>query len=77
MKDYVVLFSPEAENESVKAFLWYEEVQAGFGKAFQESLQFSIEVIRKNPTYHSFIYKSLRSCRMKRFPFNVIYRIQT
>lgn len=72
---YIVVFSPEANDESVKARLWYEEVRQGLGDAFRESLQIKIESIRQNPKYSSFIYKNIRSTRVKRFPFNIIYRI--
>ena len=75
MEDYSVLFSTEADNESVKARLWYEEVQPGLGDAFRESFRIKIESIRQNPKYSSFIYRNVRSSRMKRFLINIIYRI--
>ncbi len=75
MENYSVLFSTEAENESVKARLWYEEVQPGLGNDFRESPGIKIESIRQNPKYFSFTYKYVKSARMKKFPFNIIYRI--
>ncbi|MEO6837684.1 MAG: type II toxin-antitoxin system RelE/ParE family toxin [Ginsengibacter sp.] len=72
---YNILFSPEAEDESVKARIWYEEVQQGLGDAFRESLRIKIESLIQNPNNGSFIYKKVRSARMKKFPFNIIYRV--
>ena len=75
MEDYSILFSPEAEEESVKARLWYEEIKLGLGDDFRESLRGKLELLKQNPKYSSFIYKNIRSSRMKKFPFNIIYRI--
>jgi plasmid stabilization system protein ParE len=73
--NYSVVFSPEANDESIKARLWYEEIQQGLGDAFRESLEIKIKLIRQSPNYASFIYKNVRSLRLKRFPFNIIYRV--
>jgi toxin ParE1/3/4 len=75
MEDYSVLFSPEAANESIKAHLWYEEIQPRLGDAFRESLRLKIESIRQNPKYPSVIFRNVRSSRLRRFPFNIIYRV--
>ena len=75
MKNYNVLFSPEAENETKEAYLWYQEKRPGLGNAFRESLRIKIESLKQNPKSASFVYKNVRSFRIKQFPFNIIYRI--
>lgn len=75
MENYSVLFSPEAENETKKAYLWYQGEQPGLGKAFRESLRVKIESLKQNPKSSSFVYKNVRSSRIRRFPFNIIYRV--
>jgi len=75
MEKYNISFSPEARNEILKAYLWYKMEQPGLEKNFREQLLVKIESIKQNPKTSSFIYKDLRSARMKVFPYNIIYRI--
>lgn len=75
MANYTVSFYPEAEKEVLKAFLWYTEIKTGLGNEFRESVKNKINSIQRNPKSASFIYKDLRNGRLKRFPFNIIYRI--
>lgn len=73
--DHSVLFSPEAESESIKAYSWYKEIRPELGNDFQESLLTKIKSIKQNPNYSSFTYKNVRSSRLKKFPYSIIYRI--
>ena len=75
MRKYSVSFSPEARSETMKAYLWYQVEQPGLEKNFQEHLRIKIELIKQNPKSSSFVYKNVRSSRMKVFPYNIIYRI--
>ena len=56
-----VVFSPEASNEILKAYLWYKMEQPGLEKKFREQLSIKIESIKQNPKASSFIYKDVRS----------------
>ena len=75
MNKYIISFSPEARNEILKAYLWYRGEQPGLEKNFREHLRIKIEAIKQNPKSSSFVYKNIRSSRMKIFPYNVIYRV--
>ncbi|MFS8083141.1 MAG: type II toxin-antitoxin system RelE/ParE family toxin [Ginsengibacter sp.] len=75
MKEYRVLISPEAENEFINAYRWYEATRPGLGKEFRKTLSIKIESIRKNPKYSTFVFANVRSTRLQKFPFNIIYRI--
>lgn len=75
MGKYSVSFSPEARNETVKAYLWYRGEQPGLEKKFREHLSIKIESIKQNPKAFSFVYKNVRSSRINIFPYNIIYRI--
>jgi len=75
MEKYSVSFSPEARNETMKAYLWYQVEKPGLEKNFQEHLRIKIESIKQNPKSSSFVYRNVRSSRMKIFPYNIIYRI--
>lgn len=75
MIKYTVSFSSEATEETIKAYLWYKQEKTGLEKDFRENLRLKIETIKKNPKSASFIYKNVRTSRMKIFPYNIIYRI--
>ncbi|HEY9340402.1 MAG TPA: type II toxin-antitoxin system RelE/ParE family toxin [Hanamia sp.] len=75
MEKYSVSFSPEARSETMRAYLWYQKEQPGLEKNFREHLRIKIESIKQNPKSSSFVYKKVRSSRMKIFPYNIIYRV--
>ncbi len=75
MIKYTVSFSSEATGETIKAYLWYKQEKPGLEKEFRETLRTKIDAIKKNPKSSSFIYKNVRTSRMKIFPYNIIYRI--
>ena len=72
---YTVSFSSEAAEETNKAYLWYKQEKPGLEKEFRENLHIKTGVIKQNPKSSSFVYKNVRSSRMKTFPYNTVYRI--
>lgn len=72
---YTVSFSAEARDETFKAYLWYKEEKSGLEKKFRENLRVKIESLKQNPKASSFVYKNVRSSRMKTFPYNILYTI--
>jgi toxin ParE1/3/4 len=75
MIKYTVSFSSEATDETYKAYLWYKQEKPGLEKEFRENLRIKIDALKENPKSSTFIYKSVRTSRMKIFPYNIIYRI--
>jgi toxin ParE1/3/4 len=70
-----VEFTFAAEVEALQAFLWYETIKKGLGEDFKESINLKIELLQQNPQAYSFIYKDIRSVKIKTFPYNLIYRV--
>ena len=75
MKIYAMVFTPEAELEALKAYFWYENQKAGLGEDFKKCLDLKIESLKQNPEASSYILKNVRSSKIKKFPYNLIYRI--
>lgn len=75
MAKYSVAFTPEAETEALRAYFWYENQRDGLGEDFKICLDSKIDSLMKNPTASSYIYKNIRTSKIKRFPFNIIYRV--
>ncbi len=72
---YTVAFTPEAELEALKAYFWYEIQKPGLGENFKQCLDSKIESLKQNPEVFSYVLKNFRSSKIKRFPYNLIYRI--
>ena len=75
MSNFSVAFTPEAETEALRAYFWYENQRLGLGEDFKIFLDLKIESLKKNPKAASYIYKNIQSSKIKRFPYNIIYRI--
>ena len=77
MINYTVSFSSEAAEETIKAYLWYKQEKPGLEQKFRDNLDMKIDAIKQNPKSSSFVYKNVRSSRMKTFPYNILYRISS
>ncbi len=75
MKNFSVLFTPEAKEDALEARIWYEQHSTELRRSFQECLDSKIESLKRNPVAASYIYKNLRTSKIKRFPFNIIYKV--
>lgn len=70
-----LIFHPEAKAELRDATAYYEERRQGLGEAFLQEIRSLIDAIRQNPLRCSFIDPNYRCCRVKRFPYGVVYRV--
>jgi plasmid stabilization system protein ParE len=75
MANFSVAFTPEAETEVLGAYFWYENQRLGLGEDFKLFLDLKTKSLKKNPKTASYIYKNIRSSKIRRFPYNIIYRI--
>lgn len=73
MKPYQ--FHPEALEEADNATLFYKKQQPGLEKRFFEALEDAIARIRRNPLLYRIVGGEIRKCRLLRFPYAVIFRI--
>jgi plasmid stabilization system protein ParE len=70
-----VVLSPEAAEEFDAAADWYEQ-RAGLGIDFVGRVQDALERIGQMPELHAVIYRDARRARVRRFPYNIYYRIR-
>ncbi len=75
MVSLVIEFTFAAEVEALQAFLWYETIKKGLGEDFKASVDLKIKLLQQNPQVYSFIYKDIRSAKIKTFPYKLIYRV--
>jgi hypothetical protein len=70
----VLRFHPEADFEMMEAAIMYETLQHDLGKRFLSEVQNALTHIQINPKLYPVIYRDVRKCMTKTFPFNVIFR---
>ena len=68
-------FRLEAVEEVDAAYKWYDEQRAGLGEEFLESLLKRLDEIQATPEGWAFLYRKIRACPMRRFPYVIYYRI--
>lgn len=70
-----LIFHPQAKLELREALAYYEDKRPGLGEQFLTAVRSTTGQMRANPARCSFISPAYRCCRLKRFPFGVVYRV--
>lgn len=72
-----IVFHPEAQKEAQKATTHYTDIHTQLGSDFRTELEEAVSRIVQAPTAWHPIKKDYRRCTLNRFPFGVIYRVDT
>ena len=72
-----VIVHPEAEVELHAAADFYNERRSGLGYALATEINQSLEMISLNPHAWPELEPGLRKKVLRRFPYNIVYRIKT
>ena len=70
-----LIFHPEAKAELREAASYYEDKREGLGHEFLEEVRRIVARIRLNPNRCGFVSSPYRCCRVKRFPYGAVYRV--
>lgn len=71
------IFHPEAADEFRDAFRWYASQSSQAVRLFAEASALTLEHIASRPRTFGSIGFGLRSALVRRFPYHVIFRIET
>jgi hypothetical protein len=55
------IIAPEAEQDIVAAYAWYEDRRVGLGEEFLSSVDACIEAIRRTREMHALVYENYPS----------------
>lgn len=66
-----LLLRPEAREDALDAFSFYEAQRPGLGVEFRNHLDFALSKIMDAPERYPFIYRDLRRRLVERFPYAV------
>ena len=72
----VRLLAP-AQAELDEAMVWYAAQAPGLGEGFLMEVLRSIELIRRHPNGWHPLTPAIRRCRLRRFPYGVVYTIES
>ncbi len=75
MKQYKVKIEPEALADIQDITDWYNKVQKGLGKRFQNRVIKQINSLSRNPHFYAVRYKEIRCMIVKKFPYMVHFYI--
>lgn len=68
-----LIIAPEAENDVLEAYSWYEQQRAGLGAEFLNCVDARIQGLKRHPEMYRSVYKNYRRGLVRRFPFAVFY----
>ena len=72
-----VRFLSPAAQELEDAFQWYEEQMTGLGNEFLAAIDEAVHRMITWPEAHQTLKHPLRRCLVRRFPYGLIYGIET
>jgi plasmid stabilization system protein ParE len=70
-----LVYRPEAVADVRAAFDWYERQRAGLGEEFLAALARAEDTARENPLAFRTIRRDARRAMLRRFPYQLIYRV--
>lgn len=71
-----VVLEREAEQEMLDSAAYYESQQAGLGAAFLDAVDEAADKIGRQPKWWGYYARPVRSIRLKRFPYRLLYVVQ-
>lgn len=72
---FEIVLRKEAQIDLDEIFSWYEEQSAGLGLYFISEFENAITRITNNPYHASVVEGDARSVTLRKFPYEIIYRI--
>jgi len=68
-------FRHEAIGEIDAAYEWYSEQHVGLAEQFLDALLKQFSEIQSTPARWAKLYRQIRACPMRRFPFVIYYQL--
>jgi plasmid stabilization system protein ParE len=71
-----LVFLEQAADEAVEATGRYEQEREGLGEDFRSEIDAVIARLMDYPESGAVVFRDVRRARVKRFPYDLVYRIQ-
>ncbi len=73
--NYSIIIRPEAEDDLIDVYNWYEEQSRGLGMDFLRCIDASLNSIQHYPEMYQKIHKNIRRTFIRRFPYGIFYLV--
>lgn len=70
-----LLFIPEANDDVVQSYNWYESSEPGLGEEFLRCLEACLHGIQRHPEMYPVAVDEFRRAPIRRFPFEIFYEL--
>jgi len=74
---YTIRFEAEAKSDLLHSFLHYESLVPDLGTRFEKYIFDCIDKVAKNPFVYQQVYKKIRRCALRKFPFILYFYVDT
>jgi plasmid stabilization system protein ParE len=71
----IIRFTPQADIDLAEAREWYAHQREDLDFEFMQSIDDALSRIVTNPDQYPNVYRSLRRCVVRRFPFAIFYMV--
>lgn len=68
-----LIIAPEAEQDIVEAYDWYESYRSGLGEEFLSCVDACIGALCRTPGMHAIVFETYRRGLVRRFPYAIFY----
>jgi plasmid stabilization system protein ParE len=68
-----LIIAPEAEQDVLQAYEWYEDRRRGLGDEFLDCVDACIQGICRMPELYAKVYEEFRRALLRRFPYALFY----
>jgi plasmid stabilization system protein ParE len=68
-----VIFTPEADDDVVESYRWYEDREPGLGEDFLRCVEVCILSIQRHPRMYPVAVDEFRRALLRRFPYEIFY----
>lgn len=65
-----------AAKELLDAVKWYDQLQNGLGRRFQEMAVLQVSKIRKNPQWFPREHENILKAYIPKFPYKILYSVE-
>lgn len=74
--NFILVVEPDAEEDILHGYRWYEDRRVGLGLKFLEALEESFDLILENPLLFIEVITGVRRSVTKTFPYLVFYAFE-
>lgn len=74
--NYKLVARPEVKYDLSEASSWYDAKAVGLGRDFLSEVDRQFDLIEANSLLYAPIYRGVRGCQPRRFPYVIYYRLR-